>query len=508
MAKAFIKLGLEPRKCVGILGFNSPEWFFADLAAIFCNSISTGIYATNSPEMVKYMANHSNANILVVEDENQLKKVLQVKSDLPDLKAIIQYIGKPSAEGVLSWQDLLDIGKKEKDDELNVRLKQVAINQCCHLVYTSGTTGPPKAAMLSHDNITFTAQIMNKVYGLKDKGQERNVSYLPLSHIAASMMDMFVMMTCQGTTYFADKGALKGTLTLTLQEAVPTLFFGVPRVWEKIQEKMLEVGRANKGLKKSIGQWAKQTGLEYNQNVLNGTGLSMSSELKYMIADKVVFQKVKTALGLQKCKSFFVAAAPIALETLEYFMSLDIVIFEIYGMSECTGPHTFNCKEHQKVGSIGKTLPGCLTKIASNEDTGCINGEVLMKGRNVMMGFLNSVEKTKEAITDNGWLRSGDLGTIDESGFFKITGRAKEILITAGGENIAPIPIEETIKKFLPCVANAMLIGDKRKFLSVLLTLKTDVDPMTLEPLPELAPVTLEWCENNGSKAKVRLFIQ
>jgi len=504
VAKAFIALGLEPRKSVGIIGFNSPEWFVADLAAIFANSMATGIYSTNSPEMCKYMVNHSNTNIIVVEDNSQLQKILAVKDELPNLKAIIQYTGKPDHEGVLSWQDLLEKGKNESDEALDQRLKQVCINQCCHLVYTSGTTGLPKAAMLSHDNLTFTAQIMNKFYQLKDKGQEKVVSYLPLSHIAASMMDIFVMMTCQGSTYFADKGALKGTLTTTLKEVNPTLFFGVPRVYEKIQEKMLEVGRANKGLKKQIGQWAKKTGLEHNQNVLNGTGMSMSSELKYKIADKVVFQKVKAALGVQKCKSFFVAAAPISNETLAYFMSLDIRIYDIYGMSECSGPQTFNSKEYQKLGSIGRTMPGSQTKISTvgdgEEDS--ISGEILMQGRNVMMGYLNTPEKTKQAITESGWLRSGDLGTVDDSGFFRITGRAKEILITAGGENIAPIPIEDSIKKYLPCVANAMLIGDKRKFLSVLLTLKTEIDNATTEPLPELAPATIAWCESLGSKAK------
>jgi len=504
VAKAFIALGLEPRKSVGIIGFNSPEWFFADLAAIFANSMATGIYSTNSPEMCKYMANHSRANIIVVEDDSQLKKILAVKDELPDLKAIIQYTGKPNHEGVLSWQDVLEKGKNESDEALDQRLKQVCINQCCHLVYTSGTTGLPKAAMLSHDNLTFTAQVMNKSYLLKDKGQEKVVSYLPLSHIAASMMDIFVMMTCQGSTYFADKGALKGTLTTTLKEVNPTLFFGVPRVYEKIQEKMLEVGRANKGLKKQIGQWAKKTGLEHNQNVLNGTGMSMSSELKYKIADKVVFQKVKTALGVQKCKSFFVAAAPISNETLAYFMSLDIRILDIYGMSECSGPQTFNTKDHQKLGSIGRTMPGSHTKISTvgdgEEDS--ISGEILMQGRNVMMGYLNAPDKTKQAITESGWLRSGDLGAEDDLGFFRITGRAKEILITAGGENIAPIPIEDSIKKYLPCVANAMLIGDKRKFLSVLLTLKTEIDSATQEPLPELAPATIAWCESIGSKAK------
>jgi len=502
VAKAFIALGLEARNSVAIIGFNSPEWFFSDLAAIFCNSIATGIYATNSADMCKYMANHCRANIIVVEDEQQLKKILSIRSELPELKAIVQYTGKPSQEGVLSWQDLLAKGNGESDEALEARLNQIAINQCCHLVYTSGTTGPPKAVMISHDNLTFVARMMKIVYQLKDRGHERNVSYLPLSHIAACVVDIFIIIACQGTTYFADKGALKGTLTSTLQEAMPTIFFGVPRVWEKIQEKMLQVGRANKGLKRQIGQWAKKTGLEHNQNVLNGTEMSVSSELKYKIADKIVFQKVKTALGLQKCKIFFVAAAPISKETLEYFMSLDIRMLEIFGMSECSGPGTVNTMEYQKIGSIGRNFPGCVARIATNDDTECINGEILMKGRNVMMGYLKSPEKTQEAITETGWLRSGDIGVVDEAGYFKITGRAKEILITAGGENIPPIPIEDTIKKHLPCVANAMVIGDKRKFLSVLLTLKTDVDPATLEPLPQLAPATLEWCESIGSKAK------
>ena len=195
-------------------------------------------------------------------------------------------------------------------------------------------------------------------------------------------------------------------------------------------------------------------------------------------------------------------------------------------MSECSGPQTFNCAGEQRVGSIGKGLPGSQTKIASKEeDSECIPGEILMKGRNVMMGYLDDDEKTKDTITDSGWLKSGDLGQVDEAGFFRITGRAKEILITAGGtyaffaenskmfytnnfrtligENVAPIPIEETIKKQLPCVANAMVIGDQKKFLSVLLTLKTEVDQYTLEPQPELAPITLEWCSGINSKAKV-----
>lgn len=502
VAKAFLFLGLEPRKSVAILGHNSPEWFFADIAAVFCNAISTGIYTTSSPEICKYIGQHANANIFVVEDDEQLQKIKAIKDDLPDLKAIIQYTGDPKDKGVLSWKDLLEIGKKKSMQEVEQRLKQVAINQCCRLVYTSGTTGRPKSVMLSHDNLAFTAYKCKIGYGFRDNGLERVVSFLPLSHVAASMLDIFVMMTCQGTTYFADKKALKGTLTYYLREAMPTIFICVPRVWEKFQEKMMEVGKSNKGLKKSIGDWAKQVGLNRNKN----SEWSFFSEIQFFLADKVVFQNVKTTLGLQKCTQFLVAAAPIAVETLEYFMSLNIIIHEIFGMSECSGPHTYNCKEAHKMGYIGKSMPGCLTRIADATDTSCTLGEVLIKGRNVMMGYLKSEEATKEAIVGDGWLRSGDLGLVDDDGFFKITGRAKEILITAGGENVAPIPIEETIKKCLPCISNAMVVGDQKKYLTVLLTFKTEVDPVSMEPLPAFASAALEWCEAIGSKSTVILI--
>ena len=461
MAKAFIALGLEPRKSVCILGFNSPEWFISSLAAIFSNAISCGIYTTNSLDMTQFMLNHSQANVVVVEDENQLKKVLGAP-DNGCLKAIIQYGGsRPVQEGILSWEDLMKLGENEPDDRLDDRLDQVSINQCCHLVYTSGTTGNPKAAMLSHDNLTFTAKTVCNVYHLKDN--EVNVSYLPLSHIAAIMMDLYVILQCQGTTYFADQNALKGTLTATLKEALPTIFFGVPRVYEKIQENLMQlVGTAGKPI-----------------------------------------EMIKAILGFNTCKCFLVAAAPMSMGTFNFFLALDVRIYEIYGMSECSGPHTYNVQGSHQVGSIGKSVAGYATKIASLSDEGCTPGEILVKGRNVMMGYLADEIQTRGAISSTGWLRSGDLGEVSQDGFFKITGRAKEILITSGGENVAPVPIEKLVKQSLPCVSNAILVGDRQKFISVLLTLKSEVDPDTQEPLAKLAPATLEWCKSIKSKAEV-----
>eukprot|EP00095_Tigriopus_kingsejongensis_P011076 snap_masked-scaffold23_size669530-processed-gene-5.1 protein:Tk11076 transcript:snap_masked-scaffold23_size669530-processed-gene-5.1-mRNA-1 annotation:"hypothetical protein LOTGIDRAFT_234625" len=493
VAKGFIKLGLEPRKAVGIIGFNSPEWFISDLAAVFANGIATGIYPTNSIEACKYIVNDSQMNIVVVEDQRQLDKFLAVKPDLAELKAIIQYSGTPKAEGVLSWSDLLALGNKESDVELDQRLDDIYVNQCCHLVYTSGTTGSPKGVMLSHDNLTYTATTMIDGFGLR-VNEETIVSYLPLSHVAANVTDIFLMIAIKGTTYFADKDALKGTLTNTLKEVGPTLFMGVPRVWEKIYEKMVELGKGNTGLKKQIGTWAKKQGFVHNQNVIKNQANSKS--FQYKLADKLVFQKVKAALGLQNCDVFYSAAAPLAPNIIEYFMSLDMRVLEIYGMSECSGPQASNVLHHQRVGSIGKTLEGFHSKIDPEES------EIRLLGRNIMMGYLGDETKTLAAFDAEGWLKSGDIGREDPDDFLFITGRLKEILITAGGENVAPILIENTLKKHLPAISNVMVIGDKRKFLSCLLTLKVEVDQDSMEPLNTLSKPVLEWCEEIGSKAK------
>ena len=351
-----------------------------------------------------------------MEDDVQLQKILKIRSELPDLKAVVQYTGIPLQEDVLSWRAFMKLGEEssELDEIVNQRLSRVGVNECCHLVYTSGTTGPPKAVMLSHDNLTFAGRLIRDTYKLKME-EERNVSYLPLSHVAANMVDLIIVLSCRGTTYFAEKSALKGTLTKTLQEVLPTLFFGVPRVWEKIQEKMLEVGRANKGLKRQIGNWAKKTGLKRNRTLIERRQAagSAADSLSYKLANKLVFEKVKSALGLSKCGNrFFVAAAPFNNNTFEYFLSLDIRILEIYGMSECSGPHTINTTDEQGVGSVGKTLKMCGTKIdvdITTSDKAAVQqgGEILMRGRHVMMGYLLDQEKTADAVEDSkeGWLR-------------------------------------------------------------------------------------------------------
>ncbi|OQV24216.1 Long-chain-fatty-acid--CoA ligase ACSBG2 [Hypsibius exemplaris] len=496
-AKAFIKAGLEPYHAVGIMGFNSPEWFISDIGAIYAGGIAVGIYTTNSPEACLFNAQDSHMNVIVVEDDKQLQKILSIRDQLPELKAIVQYIGQPaqSHPDVYSWTEFLALSADIPDERLAERHRDIAPNKCCTIIYTSGTTGHPKGAMLSHDNFIWTSKMVMKC-ALESK-DEVFISYLPLSHVAAQMTDLYLPISSGGVVYFAQPDALKGTLVDTLKDARPTGFIGVPRVWEKMEEKMKAVSRGNSSTKQWIAKWAKSIGLRGNLSRLQGEDVPFG----WTIASALVFKKVRQALGLDRCRLTCSGAAPIRRETQDFFLSLDIPIYDIYGMSECSGPHTVNLPGAFKLGSAGKTLFGVRTQISNPDAEG--NGEICMYGRHVFMGYLGLEDKTKEALDEHSYLRTGDIGKVDADGYLFITGRLKEILITAGGENIPPVAIEDTVKEHLPIVSHAMLIGDKRKFLSILLTLKTDIDLNSGDPINTLTRPTQEWIkEATGVEVK------
>ncbi|XP_048845455.1 long-chain-fatty-acid--CoA ligase ACSBG2-like [Brienomyrus brachyistius] len=495
-AKSFLKLGLERYHGVGILGFNSPEWFIADIGCIMAGGLAVGIYTTNSAEACQYVADNCDANILVVENHKQLVKILKVKDQLPHLKAIVQYKDELEQKlpNLYTWKEFMQLGVTESDDALDEIIHSQKANECCSLIYTSGTTGSPKGAMLSHDNITWVSLAAGTMTELT-KGIETVVSYLPLSHIAAQVNDMWVGMRFAATTYFADPDALKGTLVNTLRDVRPTTFLGVPRVWEKMQEKMKSVGAKSSTLRKWVSDWAKAIGLQASYNVMNG---NPTVPWGHLLANNLVFKRVREALGLDRCHSCFTGAAPITKDTLEYFMSLGIPIYELYGMSESTGPHTISWGGGFRIMSCGKELPGAQSKLDKPDADG--NGEVCFWGRHVFMGYLNMPDKTAEALDSDGWLHSGDLGKHDDDGFLYITGRIKELIITAGGENIPPVAIEDRVKEELPIVSNVMLVGDKRKFLAMLLTLKCVVDESG-NPTDELSPEMVDFCKCHGVAA-------
>lgn len=496
VAKAFLKLGLEQFHGVCILGFNSPEWFFSDLGAIYAGGIAVGIYTTNNPEACQYCLELSRANIVVVEDSKQLEKILQIRHNLPHLKAIIQYDGTPNQKDVLSWNDLIKIGEAESDDKLNEILKRIAVNQCCTLVFTSGTVGNPKAVMLSHDNFIQNIQSVNKVYKLEEASHSL-ISYLPLSHVAAQAIDIYYSILIAATLYFADKDALRGTLINTMLVVRPTIFIGVPRVWEKIYDKMKEIASNNGFIKTWIASWAKSHGFYYNINKMNGNNYK---HWGYIFAKWLILNKIKTALGLDRCTHCITAAAPLNKEIKEYFLSIDIIILDAFGMSECSGGHSICTPDQFKLGSVGRTIYGFKTKVNNPDSNG--EGEICMYGRHVFMGYLNEPEKTAEALDAETWLHSGDVGKIDSDGYIYITGRIKELIITAGGENIPPIHIEQLILAELPALSNAVLIGDKRKYLTILVTLGTKISNETGEPTDDFTVDILKWLQSIGSTSK------
>lgn len=427
-----------------------------------------------------------------------MEKVHEIKDKLPLLKTVVQTLAPFSQclskeDGFWRWSEIEAMDTTDVEEEYQKRLSNVVANECCCLIYTSGTVGSPKGAMLSHDNLTYDCYAITSHVDFQ-KANEKFVSYLPLSHVAAQIGEVFLPITLAGTVYFADKNAMKGTLVHTLLKARPTFFFGVPRVFEKIQERMVNIGAQAGAIKRAIGSWAKGVTLQHHLNQMAGL---QSGSIQFKLAEKLVINKVKHALGFQNCRRFVTGAAPMSVETKRYFLSLDIKILEAFGMSETTGGHTFCKDDFHSFETVGTSMIGMKTKVLNPDANG--HGEICIKGRHVFMGYINEMDKTLETINDDGWLLTGDVGHIDKSGYVYITGRIKELIITAGGENIPPVLIENLIKSECSAISNAFLVGEKRKYLTLLVTLKT-VTNSDGTPCDELMLETVQWLEGMDLK--------
>jgi long-subunit acyl-CoA synthetase (AMP-forming) len=454
VAAALVDLGLDAGRGVSILASDAPEWFIANQAAIAAGAIPTGHYVTNSPEQVQYVAEHSRSQIIIVDTDDQLRKIEQVRAQLPELKAVIatKALARP---GVHAWSEVLAAGRTSGAREtVRSRSAAAALDDVATLIYTSGTTGAPKAVMLTHRNIVWTAGAIVETLGMTE--EDRLVSYLPLSHIAEQIFSHHAPIQSGASTAFAQDVEM---LADTLRYVRPTLFLGVPRVWEKIQAKMEEVAAQSGPAKQAIARWARGVGLRAGRARQDGG----RRPLAWGLANRLVFSKVREKLGLDQTRMCFTSAAPAARTTLEFFLSLGIPIYEVYGMSECTGPTTFSTPDAFRVGSVGRAAPG--TDLAVAPD-----GEVLMRGPHVFPGYYRDDEATAQAIDAEGWLHSGDLGSIDRDGFLTITGRRKDLIITSGGHNVAPQNIEQALKA-IPPISQAVVLGDRRSYLIALLTL-------------------------------------
>lgn len=457
VARALISVGAQPGDGVCIIGYNCPEWFFADIGSIYAGLVPAGIYTTSSPEQCQYIANHCDAPVVFVENQEQLSKFLAVRAQLPKLKALVLMSGETNQAGVYSWTKFLELGLRTPEAELEKRIAAQKPDDMATLIYTSGTTGTPKGVMLTHDNLTWTAQAAaNLVDG---RAGDEVVSYLPLSHIAEQIVSLHGPMAFGGCINFAESMEKLGD---ALRDVRPHYFLGVPRVWEKIQERIMAVGAKNPPLKKKISAWARRHGLAGGY----ADQQRVSKPILYPVANALVFKKVKKTLGLDRARILVTSAAPISRDTLEFFLSLGLPICEVYGMSECTGPATASLPSRYRTGKAGFTLPGAELKIAED-------GEICMRGRHVFKGYFKDSLSTADTLDKDGWLHSGDIGVIDAEGFLQITDRKKDLIITAGGENVAPALVEGYLKG-IPVVSQAVVIGDRQRYLSVLLTLNQE----------------------------------
>ena len=465
-AKALLALGFERGSTVSILGFNRPEWVVLDVAAMVLGGAPAGIYTTCSPEEVAYIIRHAESPLVLVEDLAQWKKVEKELGNLPNLKHVVTMLGAPKIDHpmVMGWADFLEKGASDvgaADAKVEERLASLEPQGLATLIYTSGTTGPPKGVMLSHENLAWTARVARQLTHIGPG--DSMLSYLPLSHIAEQVFTIHGPISSGSSIYFAESIE---KVPDNLKEVQPTLFFGVPRIWEKFHAAIAAKLAQAPTARRKLAEGAMRVASAYHEVKNRGQKPNPLLELAYKAASKVVFSKLKPAIGLGRARFCVSGAAPIAPAVLEFFMGLDVMIYEVYGQSEDTGPTSMNQPGRTKLGTVGPVIPGVDVKIAADD-------EILVKGPHVFLGYFKDPEATAEALSKDGWLHSGDLGRFDEGGFLHITGRKKEIIITAGGKNITPKNIESALKEH-DMIAEAVVVGDRRKYLTALLVLDPD----------------------------------
>lgn len=459
------KLGFGPGKVMCILAFNREEWLVAELAAMAMGGTAVGIYTTSSPEQIEYILNHSGAEILLVENAPFVKTAKALRPKLKALKHLLVMDSRDAGEGVRAYQDVLHEGVDADESTYWDSVNALEEKGLATMIYTSGTTGNPKGVMLSHRNLTWTAtkllQSSPLVYG-----KEILLSYLPLSHIAEQQASIHIPIMGAFQVYFSE-GLEK--VPENLKEVRPTAFFAVPRVWEKFKAKAEARMKDAPPARQKILAKAREVTLERNQRLLRGERVPLFLEAQYQAASRVVLAQIKERIGFDRAHVFLTSAAPISLEVLEFFASVDIIIREIYGQSEVTGPTSVSTEQQTRLGRLGQPMLGVEVKIAED-------GEICVRGENVCLGYFKDKEGTAELIDSEGWLHSGDVGEIDAEGFLRVTGRKKEILVTSGGKKTAPAFLEGLLKNITP-IGNAMVIGEARNYLTALLPL----DPEKLE---------------------------
>ena len=456
-----VALGLRPRDVVSIIAENGPEWLYTDLGTMSVGGVTNGIYTTDSPRQVEYIVNDSGTRFFFAGDEEQLDKILEVRARCPGLVKIVVFDveglhGFEDAQ-VMSFDALLELGaryEREHPGAWDTLVEIAKPEDLAILVYTSGTTGPPKGAMLSHRNIIF--QLGFTDYLTEPRAGDQQLSFLPLSHVAERSFTIFYPLSTGSTVNFAES---IDTVPDNLREVAPAVFFAVPRIWEKFYSgvalRMREATRAGR----LAYRWAIGVGMRVAECRIQGRRPSLGLRLLYRLADLVALDNVKRSMGLHRARGAATGAAPIAPELIKWYMALGIDMREVYGQTENCGLATAMPADRIKLGTVGVARPDTEVRLSTQ-------GEILLKGPHVFLGYYKNPERTAQTIVD-GWLHTGDVGRMDEEGFVTITDRMKDIIITAGGKNVTPSEIENQLK-FSPFISDAVIIGDQRKFLSCL----------------------------------------
>jgi long-chain acyl-CoA synthetase len=463
-------LGVGKGDFVAIMATNRPEHVLADQAAVHAGATPTSFYFTLAPEQIRYVAGHCEAKVAVLEDRDTLKRWQELREDLPALRHLILLDGAQEGDGpgVLGWDELVRRGRealaadRSAFEELRGR---VGSEDNATLVYTSGTTGPPKGVLLTHHNVLYECTALDRLTGLAPEGG--SVSYLPLAHIAERVLSIYGPLTMRTHVWFCPEPT---QAVEYVREARPTLFFGVPRVWEKVRAGIqAKLAAEENERKRKIAQRAVETGLEVVRRRQRGEPVPFGLQARHAVLERLVLAKVRHALGLDRCRFASSAAAPLAVNVAEFFAAIGLPLVEVYGMTETTGVATGNRPGKVKIGSVGPALAGVEVRLADD-------GEVLVRGPVTTPGYFKDPEATAALIDGDGWLHTGDVGELDGDGYLKLVDRKKELIITSSGKNLSPANIEGLLKEH-PLVGQALVYGDDRPYMVALVVLDHEVAP-------------------------------
>ena len=456
-------LGFEARHTASILSNTNIEWVLCDLAVLSAGGISNGIYPTDAPEQVHYLCEDSGTRVLFVEDDEQLDKALAVRASLPLLQKIVVF----NMEGLRDFHDPMVISLKQlqalgrahaqqHSDMLTQRSAACKPEELAILVYTSGTTGKPKGGMHSHHGLVFTVRGFNTLIPRDER--DECMCFLPLCHIAERMGGEYFSMYTGAKLNFVENPE---TVPENVREIAPTVFGAVPRVWEKFYSGVMIALKEAGGLQQAVYGWAIGVGHQVVDLVLAQKPVPLSLKLRFHVARLLALNNVRKMIGIHRARFLVTGAAPISPDLVRWYLALGLPMLELWGMTETCGAGTGAPADRIKPGSIGPAAEFNEMRLDP------VTGEILVRGPNVFMGYLNLPEKTAETVDADGWLHTGDVGVIDEEGYFRITDRMKDIIITAGGKNITPSELENELK-FSPYVTDAVVIGDKRPYLTVI----------------------------------------